>query len=125
MTKEEALHQFWSSFGWTAYDENSVPEDAVLPYITYEVVTGKLGGTVYPTASLWDRSTSWRSVTEKGNDIARELSYGGKTIKFDDGVLFIVQGTTFTQRFADVDTTTNKEVKRLLLNLNAEFLSAD
>ena len=37
MTAEQTLHSFWSSFGLTAYDENSVPDDAVLPYITYSV----------------------------------------------------------------------------------------
>ena len=35
MDKQQAIHGFWSSFGITAYDENSVPDDAELPYITY------------------------------------------------------------------------------------------
>ena len=37
MDKAQALHSFWSGFGLTAYDENTVPDGAQLPYITYEV----------------------------------------------------------------------------------------
>lgn len=37
MTAEQVVHSFWSSFGLTAYDENSVPDNAQLPYITYNL----------------------------------------------------------------------------------------
>ena len=121
MNKEQTLQAFFSSFGWTAYDENSVPEDAVLPYITYEVQTANIGTPVYLSANLWDRSTSWRTVTEKGIDIAKELSFGGKTVKYDDGLLFITMGAPFTQRIADDDDT----IRRLMLNFAVEFMSAD
>ena len=36
MDNEQAYRAFWASFGLNAYDENTVPEDAELPYITYE-----------------------------------------------------------------------------------------
>ena len=39
MTKAAALHQFFSSFGMMAYTSTSVPEDAVFPYLTYELIT--------------------------------------------------------------------------------------
>lgn len=39
MTKAAALHSFFSGFGLTAYEENSVPDDAVFPYITYSLTT--------------------------------------------------------------------------------------
>ena len=37
MTKEAALHNFWSMFGVPAYEENAVPsgeDGAEFPYIT-------------------------------------------------------------------------------------------
>ena len=34
MTKANAIYNFWNSFGITAYEENTVPEDAIFPYIT-------------------------------------------------------------------------------------------
>ena len=39
MTKAAAIYQFWNSFGLAAYEENSVPDDATFPYITYQLVT--------------------------------------------------------------------------------------
>ena len=54
MTKAAALHSFYSSFGLTAYEENSVPDDAEFPYITYNITTDSFGN--YSTArtfSLW------------------------------------------------------------------------
>ena len=46
MTKEAALYQFWSSFGLTAYEENSVPAQAAFPYISYEVITDSFGAQI-------------------------------------------------------------------------------
>lgn len=120
MDKAQALHQFFSSFGWTAYDENTVPDDAKLPYITYEVETDNIGTTVYLSASLWTRSTSWAAVTQKAQQIADELNQGGNTIIFDDGVVWITQGSPFAQRMADDDDT----IRRIMLNFAVEFLSA-
>ena len=39
MTKAAAMYQFWNSFGLTAYEENTVKDDASFPYITYQLVT--------------------------------------------------------------------------------------
>lgn len=120
MNKDQALQTFFSSFGWTAYDENSVPDDATLPYITYEVMTDNIGNTVYLSASLWDRSTSWTTINAKAREIAESLNYGGTTMRFDDGVIFITQGSPFAQRMADDDDT----IRRIILNFAVEFLSA-
>lgn len=93
----------------------------MLPYITYEVQTGNINTPIYLSASLWDRSKSWRSVTEKGEEIARALSYGGITKRFDGGLLFIAQGAPFAQRLAD----DQDNIRRLMLNFAVEFMSAD
>ena len=34
--KWQTLQAFFEGFGRTAYDENTVPDDAALPYLTYE-----------------------------------------------------------------------------------------
>jgi hypothetical protein len=120
MDKEQALHSFWSSFGWAAYDENTVPDDAAYPYITYEVATGNLGKPVFLSAALWDRTRSWKSVTEKGQEIGDHIGYGGTTIRFDDGLMFITQGTPFAQRLPSEDDY----VRRNKINIEAEFYSA-
>jgi hypothetical protein len=119
MTKEEALHSFWSQFGWRAYNEFTVPADAELPYITYEVATAKMGTTVYLSASLYDRTYSWRSVYDKAKQIAERIG-SGITIPYDYGLVWIVQGEPFTNAASDDEDN----IRRLQVNIKAEFISA-
>ena len=120
MLKEEALHRFFSGFGWQAYDENTVASDAELPYITYELATNDIGMPVFISAMLWDRSMSWERITKKAKDIAVELSTGGCTLPYDDGLLWIVQGSPFSQRVGDDDPA----MRRIMLNFALEYISA-
>lgn len=120
MTKEQAYHSFVSSFAWKAYDENTVPDDAVLPRITYNLSVSEFGEPVMLSLSLWDRSTSWASVTNKSDDIFSAVGRGGVMIPFDGGAIWVNRRSPFAQRMADEDDT----IRRILINLNAEFLTA-
>ena len=81
MNKMQALQSFWSSFGLKAYDETSVPDNAQLPYITYEVSSNDFGNTLAQTASLWYRSSSWSEITAKEQEIANFITRGGRMRK--------------------------------------------
>lgn len=122
MTKASALYNFWSGFGLTAYEENTVPTDAKFPYITYQVVTDSFGAEVALTASVWYRDTSWVEANAKAEEISRTISRGGKTIPVDGGVLWLKRGTPFSQSMGD---ETDDLIKRKYLNITAEFLTAD
>ena len=123
--KEKALHQFWSSFEWTARDENTVPDNAMDlysgHYITYGVATAALDERVPIYANLWCRDTSWATITEKANAISEYIGIGGVVIPFDDGYLWICRGTPFSQRQSESDPT----IRKIYINLMAEYLSAD
>lgn len=119
MDKAQTLHSFYSSFGLPAYDENTVPDDAVLPYISYEVAEDSIGSPVYLSASLWYRSPSWAEITKKANEIGAYIGYGGRTFNYDDGLMWIQRGSPFMQRSADDDDT----IRRMNLNISAEFIS--
>ena len=122
MDKEQAIHSFWSSFDIPAYDENSVPDGAQMPYITYNVVTNNVGGITLLTASVWYRSTSWVDISGKVAEIAEKLALNGYySITLDDGVVWFVQGTPFAQRMSDPEDDT---IRRYYLNVTAEFLTA-
>ena len=124
MNKWEALQAFWESFGWSAYDQNSVDTGSLapsLPYITYEAQTGAIGQILTLMASLWDRSTSWKSVSDKADEIAERIGYGHDIVKVDGGYLWIVKGQPFAQRMGDPE---DSEIKRIYIILNAEFLTA-
>ena len=120
MEREKTWHKFWSSFGWPAYDERDVPDDARYPYLTYDFQSADLDTPVYPSITLWDRSTSWTSVTEKQDEIAARIKTK-PCIKINgEGFLWIVAGTPFYQRGADDDDT----VRRIDINVAALFLTA-
>ena len=128
MDKAQALNHFWNSFQWPAIDEQSAYDERTLeqlgisfPYITYEVATDSFGDAVAIGADLWDRGTSWADVTQKAEQIAACIGRGGKLTPYDDGALWITRGTPFSQR---VEADNDSDVRRIHININAEFLSA-
>jgi hypothetical protein len=117
------LHSFWSSFDLIAFDELSAYDTTIdLPdnYITYEVQTANFGDSVALTASLWYRSTSWKEITEKADEIAEHIGWGGNLIPIDYGYIWIKQGTPFAQRMA----AEQDNYRRIVLNITADYLSA-
>ena len=122
MTKAAAIYQFWSSFGLTAYEENTVPTDAAFPYITYQLVTDSFDREVAATASLWYRSESWTAINAKAEEISAHIGRGGKIIKCDGGCIWIKRGQPFAQNMGDeIDDL----IKRKYLNLIFEFLTVN
>ena len=122
MTKAAAIYQFWNSFGLTAYEENSVPDDADFPYITYQLVTDSFGREIPLTASIWYRSESWTAINAKTEEISHTISRGGKIIPFDGGAIWLKRGQPFAQNMGD---ESDDLIKRKYLNVTAEFITAD
>ena len=122
MTKAAAIYQFWSGFGLTAYEENTVPTDAVFPYITYQLVTDSFNREVAATASLWYRSESWTAINAKTEEISQKISRGGKIIACDGGAIWLKRGQPFAQNMGD---ESDDLIKRKYLNITAEFMTAD
>ena len=122
MTKAAAIYQFWSGFGLTAYEENTVPTDATFPYITYQLVTDSFDREIPLTASLWYRSESWTAINAKTEEISQEISRGGKVISCDDGAIWLKRGQPFAQNMGD---ESDDLIKRKYLNITADFMTAD
>ena len=122
MTKAAAIYQFWSSFGLTAYEENTVPTDAAFPYITYQLVTDSFDRETQFTASIWYRSESWAGINAKTEEISQKISRGGKIISCDGGAIWLKRGQPFAQSMGD---ESDDLIKRKYLNITAEFLTAD
>lgn len=125
MDKEQALHQFWSSFGLTAYDENTVPDNALTvnggKYLTYNVAAASLDEPTPLYANLWYKSSSWAEITVKANQMSEAIGRGGAIVPFDGGKIWICRGTPFSQRMPDENDT----IRRIYINVMAEYLSAD
>ena len=122
MTKAAAIYQFWSGFGLTAYEENTVPTDATFPYITYQLVTDSFDREIPLAASIWYRSESWTGINAKTEEISRTICRGGKIIHCDDGAIWLKRGQPFAQNMGD---ESDNLIKRKYLNITAEFMTAD
>ena len=122
MTKAAAIYQFWSVFGLTAYEENTVPTDAAFPYITYQLVTDSFDREIPLAASIWYRSESWTGINSKTEEISQKISRGGKIIPCDGGAIWLKRGQPFAQSMVD---KSDDLIKRKYLNITAEFMTAD
>lgn len=122
MTKAAAIYQFWNSFGLTAYEENTVLDDATFPYITYQLVTDSFDREVASTASLWYRGESWTDINAKTEEISQKISRGGKIISCDGGAIWLKRGQPFAQSMGD---ESDDQIKRKYINLVAEFMTAN
>lgn len=122
MTKAAAIYKFWSGFGLTAYEENTVPNDATFPYITYQLVTDSFDREIQLTASIWYRSESWSGINAKTDEISQKISRGGNIISCDGGAIWLKRGQPFAQNMRD---ESDDLIKRKYLNIAAEFMTAD
>lgn len=121
--KTQAIYNFWSSFGLPAYEENTVPageNTPKLPYITYAVVESGFDQDTVLSGSLWYSGYSWADADRKAAEINAALAKGGKMIPYSDGILWVKRGTPFAQHMEDENDT----IRRIYINLTAEFISA-
>ena len=132
MNKQQAYNAFWNGFGVLAFEENSIPDDTVIdeliksgiapakyPYIAYEVIIDDLGNAVYPSASIYDKSSSWERIDTLANTISNRIQNMG-TVKLDNGRMFITKGSPFAQHMGEGEAF---DIKRIVLNLGVEFLT--
>lgn len=128
MDKSQAIQSFWEQFDIPVFDENSVPteEDRIkdygkaFPYLTYDLVISDFGHEVAMSANLWYRSTIWKNIMKKTNEIEDYFNRGGKIIQFDGGGIWIKKGTPFAQRLGGSD---DDKVKHILINISVEYIS--
>lgn len=120
MTKGQALQQFFSRF-LTAYPVSSVPEDAIFPYLTYEMATDAWGGgEVGLTVNLWFYTESEAIPNAKVQEISNDIGQGGRSLPCNGGFIWIKRGSPWSQNLAD-DTAPG--IKRRYLNVTAEYLT--
>lgn len=122
MDKWQALNEFWSGFGIPAYDESTVEQGVDFPRITYSVSTASLDEPVILTASLWFYGQGWEEASKAADMISEAIGRGGAVRQCDGGALWIKRGVPFAQRMSD---PADILIRRIVLNLEAEYFSAD
>lgn len=123
MTKAAALHQFFSSFGMTAYTSTSVPEDAIFPYLTYDFITSAFEeGEVSLTVNLWFYTESEAVPNAKAEELSAAIGFSGKVIPCDGGYIWLKRGSPWCQSLSD---ETSPTIKRRYINVTAEYLTTN
>lgn len=100
----KALYQFWSGFSIPAYPEQLVPDDAVLPYITYDVKAPYWRGASPYNARVWYKGTSMIPILSKVSEIDEEIGDGIR-IAYGNGCLFLFKEDLFFQMQPSDDET--------------------
>lgn len=117
MNKTQALQTFYESFGIPAYEENTVPDDAKMPYIIYEVATSQHDEQATAlSCQIWYKSNSWSAINAKTEELSQALS-GGYNIKCDTGIITLERGNPFAQN----RPTEDKTVKCKYINITAHY----
>jgi len=92
----KALYRFFSGFGLPAFVENNVPEEATLPYITYQMVVPDWRDTAVMYARVWYRSTSFSAINAKVDQISAAIGEG-VSIPTSGGAVYLNKGSPFAQ----------------------------
>lgn len=90
------LYSFWSSFGIPAYPEYNIPDDAEMPYITYEIVEPEWRSQTNAYARVWYRDTSYVSIARTLDSISQRIGEG-LMLPSGSGFILLFKDTQFIQ----------------------------
>lgn len=114
---------FWNTFGIPAYDDQTASVSISYPHLTYESFDGVMDQQASLSINLWYRSSSWEEIKQKADEIKRALA-SGELLKYEDGYLWLKMpdSAIFSQ---PLDSGSDDSmVKRILITVEAESLSA-
>ena len=119
LNKWTAQKVYWSSFGMPAYQELTVPDDAKMPYITYQTANGQLGGVVNVSASVYYKGTSWAAIMQEVSQMEKVID---RQVLIEGGIMKVRKPlSNFAQPMSEAGDT---KIRRILLTVEIEFLSA-
>ena len=121
MTKEQALYQFFNSFGIVGYRNTSVPDDVIFPYLTYDApISSFEEDPVSITLNLYYYTDSEANPDAKAEEIRQRIGMGGVLLNCDGGAIWLKWGVPWCQSLVD---DTNRNIKRRYINITAEYLT--
>lgn len=121
MTKDKALHAWFSGFGLKAYAASAVPGNAALPYLTYTYTAGAWDSR--PAAlgvDLWFSGDSEAQPNAWADELSRAIGTGGTVVPCDEGYVWLRRGSPWCQSLTD---GMDPRIKRRRINITAEYLT--
>ena len=143
MTKDEALQQWFNGavHDWEipvadggaaspvpkaallpAYPSESVPDDAVLPYLTYTSAFAAFDDApVAITVNLWFRTKSEAVPNAAARELSERIGSGGVTLSCDKGFIWLCRGSPFVRPIPEAE----RYVKGRYVNVIAQYMTPD
>ena len=117
----KALYSFFSGFGIPAYARYNVPDDAVTPYITYDLIEPEPLALSMLHAWVWYRGSSYGAVLAKCDQIKAAIGTG-VSIPTDSGfiVIFRDNDTPFMQQQPDPNPDIKCAYLTMILHANTD-----
>lgn len=123
MNKWTVLHDWFSSFGVKAYQEQT-SKTATLPYIDYELSFGNIDTSpIALTFSYRERSSDWEGCYLKAEQISADIGRWGKRLVVDDGYIVIQRGAAFAQPMDDISG--DDTIRRMVFNIDVFFFTSN
>lgn len=97
-----ALKSYLSSFNIPAYQQDSIPDDVPLPYITYPLKEPEWNQKTSFYFIVWYRSTGYGELLTKVDEILADIGEG-KKINLENGYLVLYPEPTLVQEYNDED----------------------
>lgn len=114
----QCLWKFFNSFDIPGYEENAVPDDAELPYITYTLSAPDWTDTASITASIWYAGTTLDVVAKKTDEIEKRIDNEPRVPAKNGGCIYLYKGNPFSQRVP----TENGNLTVITLNIGFHAL---
>lgn len=114
------LSEYWNSFGIPAYPEETVPDDATLPYITYALVKPHWRGVAIYNVRVWYKDTSFIGIMNTVDKIASDIGEGKRIIK-DNVIIYLFKEDNFFQMQPLPDS--EEEFKVAYLTMSIQVLA--
>lgn len=121
MTKEQALYNFFNSFGITGYRNTSVPDNVIFPFLTFDTPISSFDeDPVSITLNLYFYTDSEAVPDAKAEEIRQRIGMGGVLLDCDGGAIWLKRGVPWCQSLVD---ETNRNIKCRYINITAEYLT--
>lgn len=117
-TREAAIYQFLNGFGIPAYAASGTPDQAEMPYITYNLIIGDFTAQVSMEVDVWYKTDSEAEINAKVREIEAAVKDGGAMLVYDTGGIWVTKGTPWCQSVPDEDNS----VKRRYINMDLDYM---
>jgi len=109
-----ALYRFFSGFGIPAYVTDNIPDDATMPYITYDLIEPIPLSRGILNASVWYRDTGYAAISAKVDEIEAAINTG-VSLKTPSGAVHLFRERSGA--FCQMRNDPNRETKRAYLSM--------